>query len=138
MNDDVKERIYNEIKAIVLVLSSVLGFLAIKPFGLIIFTILVSIVFYLTVTYIKTNELRVSKYILNLLLAFYNVTTLLFMVQYFLDNSLDEKIYQVLLSPFVNDGSYKIAYIVWIFIYSLFLVIIQSDKFKASGENYGG
>ena len=136
-DNDVKERIYNEIKVIVLVLSSILGFLAIKSSSLLIFSILVSLVLYLVVTYINVNDLRISKHVLNLILAFYNVITLLFMVQYFLDSSLDSKVYEVFLNPFVDGGAYKIVYISWVFIYSLFLVVLQSDKFRASGENYG-
>ena len=136
-DNDVKERIYNEIKVIVLVLSSILGFLAIKSSSLLIFSILVSLVLYLVVTYINVNDLRISKHVLNLILAFYNVITLLFMVQYFIASNENMRVYQIFLAPFIDNGNYMISYIIWIFVYSLFLLLLQSDKVKFSGEYYG-
>ena len=59
------------------------------------------------------------------------------MVQYFISGIDEVKIYEIFLHPFINDGVYKIEYIVWIFIYTLFLLIIQSSKLEFSGENYG-
>jgi hypothetical protein len=134
---DSKKNFYNEAKVLIIILSSILGFVFVKRSQILTFAIIISIVLYLAVIFIKNNKLKFSKHLLNIILAFYNVISLLFMVQYFISDMNETRIYEVFLHPFVNNGVYKIAYIVWIFIYTLFLLMIQSSKLEFSGENYG-
>lgn len=134
---DNKKIFYNEAKVLIIILLSILGFLFVKKANFLAFAIITSIVFYLAIIFIESNNLKFSKHILNIILAFYNVISLLFMVQYFISGIDEVKIYEIFLHPFINDGVYKIEYIVWIFIYTLFLLIIQSSKPEFSGENYG-
>ncbi|BFL71851.1 hypothetical protein [Anaerococcus nagyae] len=134
---DNKKFFYNEAKVLIIILLSILGFLFVKKANFLAFAIITSIVFYLAIIFIESNNLKFSKHILNIILAFYNVISLLFMVQYFISGIDEVKIYEIFLHPFINDGVYKIEYIVWIFIYTLFLLIIQSSKLGFSGENYG-
>jgi hypothetical protein len=134
---DSKKIFYNEAKVLIIILSSILGFVFVKRSQILTFAIIISIVLYLAVIFIKNNKLKFSKHLLNIILAFYNVISLLFMVQYFISDMNEMRIYEVFLHPFVNNGVYKIAYIVWIFIYTLFLLMIQSSKLEFSGENYG-
>ncbi|MBP2069863.1 MULTISPECIES: hypothetical protein [Anaerococcus] len=134
---DNKKFFYNEAKVLIIILLSILGFLFVKKANFLAFAIITSIVFYLAIIFIESNNLKFSKHILNIILAFYNVISLLFMVQYFISGIDEVKIYEIFLHPFINDGVYKIEYIVWIFIYTLFLLIIQSSKLEFSGENYG-
>ena len=134
---DNKKFFYNEAKVLIITLLSILGFLFVKKANFLAFAIITSIVFYLAIIFIESNNLKFSKHILNIILAFYNVISLLFMVQYFISGIDEVKIYEIFLHPFINDGVYKIEYIVWIFIYTLFLLIIQSSKLEFSGENYG-
>ena len=134
---DNKKFFYNEAKVLIIILLSILGFLFVKKANFLAFAIITSIVFYLAIIFIESNNLKFSKHILNIILAFYNVISLLFMVQYFISGIDEVKIYDIFLHPFINDGVYKIEYIVWIFIYTLFLLIIQSSKLEFSGENYG-
>jgi hypothetical protein len=134
---DSKKNFYNEAKVLIIILSSILGFVFVKRSQILTFAIIISIVLYLAVIFIKNNKLKFSKHLLNIILAFYNVISLLFMVQYFISDMNEMRIYEVFLHPFVNNGVYKIAYIVWIFIYTLFLLMIQSSKLEFSGENYG-
>ena len=134
---DNKKFFYNEAKVLIIILLSILGFLFVKKANFLAFAIITSIVFYLAIIFIESNNLKFSKHILNIILAFYNVISLLFMVQYFISDMNEMRIYEVFLHPFVNNGVYKIAYIVWIFIYTLFLLMIQSSKLEFSGENYG-
>lgn len=133
----IKKFFYNEAKVLIIILLSILGFLFVKKANFLAFAIITSIVFYLAIIFIESNNLKFSKHILNIILAFYNVISLLFMVQYFISGIDEVKIYEIFLHPFINDGVYKIEYIVWIFIYTLFLLIIQSSKLEFSGENYG-
>ncbi|RGB75825.1 hypothetical protein [Anaerococcus nagyae] len=133
---DNKKFFYNEAKVLIIILLSILGFLFVKKANFLAFAIITSIVFYLAIIFIESNNLKFSKHILNIILAFYNVISLLFMVQYFISGIDEVKIYEIFLHPFINDGVYKIEYIVWIFIYTLFLLIIQSSKLEFSGENY--
>ena len=134
---DNKKFFYNEAKVLIIILLSILGFLFVKKANFLAFAIITSIVFYLAIIFIESNNLKFSKHILNIILAFYNVISLLFMVQYFISGIDEVKIYEIFLHPFINDGVYKIEYIVWIFIYTLFLLIIQSSKLEFSGEKYG-
>lgn len=134
---DSKKNFYNEAKVLIIILSSILGFVFVKRSQILTFAIIISIVLYLAVIFIKNNKLKFSKHLLNIILAFYNVISLLFMVQYFISDMNEMRIYEVFLHPFINNGVYKIAYIVWIFIYTLFLLMIQSSKLEFSGENYG-
>ena len=134
---DNKKFFYNEAKVLIIILLSILGFLFVKKANFLAFAIITSIVFYLAIIFIESNNLKFSKHILNIILAFYNVISLLFMVQYFISGIDEVKIYEIFLHTFINDGVYKIEYIVWIFIYTLFLLIIQSSKLEFSGENYG-
>ena len=134
---DRKKVYYKEIKATLLFLLSFLGFLLIDSSKLLIYTIIFSLVACLDLLYVKVNKLKFSTRIINLILAFYNVISLLFMVQYFIASNENMRVHQIFLAPFIDNGNYMISYIIWIFVYSLFLLLLQSDKVKFSGEYYG-
>jgi len=58
------------------------------------------------------------------------------MVQYFKSTDIDNKLYEIALKPFFVDGKYLIFYIIWIFIFSLFILLMDLKFDRPSGETY--
>ena len=59
------------------------------------------------------------------------------MVQYFISKDVETKVYEKLLMPFFNNASFNIPLIIWIFVLTLFLQILQYQLNKPKGETYG-
>lgn len=133
---DKKIEYIKETKALFLIIGSVLGLLFVKTDMLFIFSIIVSLVSLLTKIFILKNELSISKVLFNLFLAFYNVLSLFFMVQYFKSTDIDNKLYEMTLKPFFVDGKYLIFYIIWIFILTLIVLLMDVKFDRPSGETY--
>lgn len=125
-----------ETKALFLIIGSVLGLLFVKTDKIFIFSIIVSLVLLLTKIFILKNELSISKVLFNVFIAFYNVLSLFFMVQYFKSTDIDNKLYEIALKRFFVDGKYLIFYIIWIFIFSLFILLMDLKFDRPSGETY--
>lgn len=133
---DKKIEYIKETKALFLIIGSVLGLLFVKTDKIFIFSIIVSLVLLLTKIFILENELSISKVLFNVFIAFYNVLSLFFMVQYFKSTDIDNKLYEIALKPFFVDGKYLIFYIIWIFIFSLFILLMDLKFDRPSGETY--
>lgn len=133
---DKKIEYIKETKALFLIIGSVLGLLFVKTDKIFIFSIIVSLVLLLTKIFILENELSISKVLFNVFIAFYNVLSLFFMVQYFKSTDIDNKLYEIALKPFFVDGKYLIFYIIWIFIFTLFILLMDLKFDRPSGETY--
>lgn len=133
---DKKIEYIKETKALFLIIGSVLGLLLVKTDMIFIFSIIVSLVLLLTKIFILENELSISKVLFNVFIAFYNVLSLFFMVQYFKSTDIDNKLYEIALKPFFVDGKYLIFYIIWIFILTLFVLLMDLKFDRPSGETY--
>lgn len=133
---DKKIEYIKETKALFLIIGSVLGLLFVKTDMIFIFSIIVSLVLLLTKIFILENELSISKVLFNVFIAFYNVLSLFFMVQYFKSTDIDNKLYEIALKPFFVDGKYLIFYIIWIFILTLFVLLMDLKFDRPSGETY--
>lgn len=133
---DKKIEYIKETKALFLIIGSVLGLLFVKTDMIFIFSIIVSLVLLLTKIFILENELSISKVLFNIFVAFYNILSLFFMVQYFKSTDIDNKLYETALKPFFVDGKYLIFYIIWIFILTLFVLLMDLKFDRPSGETY--
>lgn len=133
---DKKIEYIKETKALFLIIGSVLGLLFVKTDMIFIFSIIVSLVLLLTKIFILENELSISKVLFNIFVAFYNILSLFFMVQYFKSTDIDNKLYETALKPFFVDGKYLIFYIIWIFIITLFVLLMDLKFDRPSGETY--
>lgn len=133
---DKKIEYVKETKALFLIIGSVLGLLFVKTDMIFIFSIIVSLVLLLTKIFILENELSISKVLFNIFVAFYNILSLFFMVQYFKSTDIDNKLYETALKPFFVDGKYLIFYIIWIFILTLFVLLMDLKFDRPSGETY--
>ena len=133
---DKKIEYIKETKALFLIIGSVLGLLFVKTDKIFIFSIIVSLVLLLNKIFILENELSISKVLFNVFIAFYNVLSLFFMVQYFKSTDIDNKLYEIALKPFFVDGKYLIFYIIWIFIFTLFILLMDVKFDRPSGETY--
>lgn len=133
---DKKIEYIKETKALFLIIGSVLGLLFVKTDKIFIFSIIVSLILLLNKIFILENELSISKVLFNVFIAFYNVLSLFFMVQYFKSTDIDNKLYEIALKPFFVDGKYLIFYIIWIFIFSLFILLMDLKFDRPSGETY--
>ena len=133
---DKKIEYIKETKALFLIIGSVLGLLFVKTDMIFIFSIIFSLVLLLTKIFILENELSISKVLFNIFVAFYNILSLFFMVQYFKSTDIDNKLYEIALKPFFVDGKYLIFYIIWIFIFSLFILLMDLKFDRPSGETY--
>lgn len=133
---DKKIEYIKETKALFLIIGSVLGLLFVKTDMIFIFSIIVSLVLLLNKIFILENELSISKVLFNVFIAFYNVLSLFFMVQYFKSTDIDNKLYEIALKPFFVDGKYLIFYIIWIFIFTLFILLMDVKFDRPSGETY--
>lgn len=133
---DKKIEYIKETKALFLIIGSVLGLLFVKTDKIFIFSIIVSLVLLLNKIFILENELSISKVLFNVFIAFYNVLSLFFMVQYFKSTDIDNKLYEIALKPFFVDGKYLIFYIIWIFIFTLFILLMDLKFDRPSGETY--
>lgn len=133
---DKKIEYIKETKALFLIIGSVLGLLFVKTDMIFIFSIIVSLVLLLTKIFILENELSISKVLFNIFVAFYNILSLFFMVQYFKSTDIDNKLYETALKPFFVDGKYLIFYIIWIFILTLFVLLMDWKFDRPSGETY--
>ena len=137
---DSKEKNYNfldELKVLFIFALIFLGFSAIKSTKLPLYMIVTTLGLVFLNRYVFESNLSFSKVIMTLVFAFYNVITLFFMIQYLLGKSLDEKIYKVFLYPFMNIGQGKIFYIGWIFLLTLYLLILENKTKSLDRKDYG-
>lgn len=132
-----KSNFIKEFKAFVLIFMVVFVFFNIGYEKLIYFMIVASVLLFAAVIYIKENDLTFTKHFLNLIIAFYNIITLFFMVQYFIGGIEENRVFEVLLKPFYDGEIFNIASIIWVFILTLFLQMLQFNSNRPSGENYG-
>lgn len=130
---EIKYNWSKEFKAIFLFLFAILGFLFIPRPRLTIYLVIVSLVLLVIGAYIKINNLRIIRPIFYLTLCFYNVLSLVYMVQYFLRKDLDNKIYQNFLYPFINEGKIDIGHIIWIYVLTITLILMQRKTGSSSG-----
>ena len=132
-----KSNFLNEFKAFVLIFMTIFGFFNVENKKMLYFMILASVLLIAVVIYIKENDLKFTKHFLNIIIVFYNITTLIFMVQYFIGGIEENKLFEVLLKPFYDGEIFNISAIIWIFVLTLFLQMLQVKSNRPSGENYG-
>lgn len=139
MNEDKKSKIsfMEEFKIFLLILTAIFGFLYVPEEKLMYFAFFSSILLIIATIYIKDRGLNFTKHILNILISLYNIISLFFMVQYFISKDVETKVYEKLLMPFFNNASFNIPLIIWIFVLTLFLQILQYQLNKPKGETYG-
>lgn len=118
-----KEKTLNEIKAISL-FAFLIGCGYYLKEGMEIYYLIVTILFvYLNSIFINKEGLFVSKHIFYLLLAIYNVISLVFMIQYIRGETLDD-IFLAFLKPFL--GANEIYFVGLILIFTTGLIIKQN------------
>ena len=118
-----KEKTLNEIKAISL-FAFLIGCGYYLKEGMEIYYLIVTILLvYLDSIFINKEGLFVSKHIFYLLLAIYNVISLVFMIQYIRGETLDD-IFLAFLKPFL--GANEIYFVGLILIFTTGLIIKQN------------
>ena len=133
----VKSNFIKEFKIFLLVFTAFFGFLYVTEEKLPYFAVFSSILLISSCLYIKYEGLTFTKHLLNIAICLYNIISLIFMVQYFILGEAETKLFEKLLYPFFNNGNFNIYLIVWIFVLSLLLQILQYKINKAEGETYG-
>lgn len=135
-NKTKKYNFLEEFKIFVLIFTAFAGYLYVPKERLIYFAIFSSLLLIVATLYIRDYDLSFSKHLLNIAISLYNIITLFFMVQYFISSN-ETRVFKTLLYPFYNDGNFNIPLIVWIFILTLFLQILQFKASGPEGDTYG-
>ena len=137
MSEDKKKfiKLKANIKAIGLIAYAILAFNLVDDNKLPYLMAFSSAIISLIRNYVLINELKFAKGLVNLVLSFYNVISLFFMIQYFLGQETDLKIYEYSLGPFLGSDLIRLPYIIWIFVLTLFLLTTQT-KTMSIGREY--
>ena len=120
----IKFELFKELKAIVIILFSICGFLFVREEYALFLLGLVSLFFLSLSLYIKNNNLIFAKQIYFMVIAFFNVTSLFFMIQCLLGRDMGKKIFSVVFRPFSQTGNLFLC-AGWIFLLSMILIFLQ-------------
>lgn len=136
---DTKEKSINknELKAIALILFVIVGFHFVIESKVLIFAFLSTMILFLVSLYIRQNKLKLSKTIYYILLAFYNISSIFLLIDYYRGSSTLSKFNQFIFKAFIKNDKIDIRYIVWILVVTLLLLIIEY-KSKNSNEGKNG
>lgn len=137
---EIKEKKFEygkEVEAIFLSLFAIFAFLEVPDASKTIFAVFVSLLYFLLSIFIKDNKLRLAKNIFYTILAFFNVSSLLYMVQYFVGMKVDSQAYQYIFKAFFKDGIIQLGFVIWIFVLTLYLMILKQEKPRNHGDDYG-
>lgn len=126
-----------EIEAIFISLFAIFAFIKVPDSSKISFTCLVSLIVIALASYIRANDLRLAKSVFYILLAFFNVSSLLYMVQYLIGMNLDTPVYQFIFKAFSKDGAIQMGYVIWVFVLTLYLMIVKDKKARNHGDDHG-
>ena len=135
-----KTKKYNfieEFKIFILIFTAIFGFVYVPSKNQIYFAIFSSILLIIATIYIMDEDLTFTKHLLNIVIRIYNIISFIFMVQYFILGKVETNYFEKLLAPFNNEGNFNASLIVWIFILTLFLLILQYQSDKSKEEAYG-
>lgn len=126
-----------EFKIFLLIFTAIFGFVYVPSQKLVYFAIFSSILLVAATIYIIDKDLSFTKHLLNVVIRIYNIISLIFMVQYFILGKVETRYFEKLLAPFCNKGKFNVSLILWIFILTLFLLILQYQSDKSKEEAYG-
>ena len=137
---EIKEKKFEygkECEAVFLSLFAIFAFLEVPDARKTIFAVFVSLLYFLLSIFIKDNNLRLAKNTFYTILAFFNVSSLIYMVQYFVGMKVDSQAYQNIFKPFFKDGIIQLGFVIWIFVLTLYLMILKQEKPRNHGDDYG-
>lgn len=135
-----KTKKYNfieEFKIFILIFTAIFGFVYVPSKNQVYFAVFSSILLIIATIYIMDEDLTFTKHLLNIVIRIYNIISFIFMVQYFILGKVETNYFEKLLAPFNNEGNFNVSLIVWIFILTLFLLILQYQSDKSKEEAYG-
>ena len=135
-----KTKKYNfieEFKIFILIFTAIFGFVYVPSKNQVYFAVFSSILLIIATIYIMGEDLTFTKHLLNRVIRIYNIISFIFMVQYFILGKVETSYFEKLLAPFNNEGNFNASLIVWIFILTLFLLILQYQSDKSKEEAYG-
>ena len=137
MTETNKEKINSksELKALSLILFVIVGFAFLTNDRLVIFACLASLVLFIVGTYIRTNNLKISKTIYYLVISFYNIASIFSLVDYHNNQDKLTSIERYIFKPFINNDKIDIRYLIWILVLTTLLFIIENIKKNPKEES---
>lgn len=120
-----KVNLLSEIKAILLMFSTISLYFFSKGSKILILTGFVSLVIFLLSIYIRKENLKFAKTIFYLGLAFNNITSIGFLLEKYIFKRKISRIYTYIYKVFIVNDKIDPRYIIWIFALTSFLMIME-------------
>lgn len=115
----------SEMKAILLIFSTISLYFFSKGSKILILTGFVSLVIFLLSIYIRKENLKFAKTIFYLGLAFNNITSIGFLLEKYIFKRKISRIYTYIYKVFTTNDKINERYIIWIFALTSFLMIME-------------
>lgn len=121
----------SEMKAILLIFSTISLYFFSKGSKILILTGFVSLVIFLLSIYIRKEKLKLAKTIFYLGLAFFNIASIGFLLEKYIFKRKISQIYTYIYKVFIVNDKIDPRYIIWIFALTSFLMIMEYHARKA-------
>lgn len=119
-----KENFIKEFKALIILVFAIFSLFFVKESYFLPLMAINSFVFLVLNLYMTYEDLKISKTIFLIIICLLNVFTLIFMIQYLLRGEINSDIFDKIFWIFAKDQG-QIIYIVWIFILTTLILILQ-------------
>ena len=133
----IKENKLSELKVVLAIIFIVLGFIYVPKDRVLVFTGFVSALIFLLGKYINNNGLRVARALYYLFISFYHVSSLAYVIEYLRESDSLAKTFEKIFYPFMVNEKIDIRYIIFILLFTSF-ILIYGQKIKNPGaKKYG-